>query len=547
MSRKNKTIPSVTALYCRLSIEDGRENESMSIQNQKSLLKDFAEKNGFLDYEFYVDDGYTGRNFNRPSFQRMIADIEAGKIKCVVTKDLSRLGRNYIEAGSYIEVFFPRHNVRYIAITDGVDSVNRQEMDITPFKNILNDLYSRDISKKVLAGWMARSRQGKFLGGPTPYGLRRDPEDHGHLVIDQETAPTVRLVFDLALNGYGTMKIAKHLLEHKIPITRVKTPVESEVRYYSWSGSVIGKMLRNPVYKGDHVVCKAHQKAIRSNTINAIPRDQWEIVENCHEAIVSREQWDRVQTLIDRRPPIMQGNRCPFYNLFHGLVYCATCGKSMQVRYEKAGRMDVDRITKKKREPIDKAYYICQTYNRLGKNACTSHKIEARDLYNLVLSDIMAHAAMALKDAEGFYRRLTGRLEEQYTLDENGLKRELEALTKRNQEIDDMFMSLYADKTKGILTEQRFLRMTETLEQEQHDNKARMQDITDELRIASSAEDDVRRFIGEIQAYASITELDEAILNRLIDKIFISAVEVIDGEKVQKVRIVYNFVGEIEN
>ena len=547
MSRKNKTTPTVTALYCRLSIEDGRENESMSIQNQKSLLKDFAEKNGFLDYEFYVDDGYTGRNFNRPSFQRMIADIEAGKIKCVVTKDLSRLGRNYIEAGSYIEVFFPRHNVRYIAITDGVDSVNRQEMDITPFKNILNDLYSRDISKKVLAGWMARSRQGKFLGGPTPYGLRRDPEDHGHLVIDPETAPTVRLVFDLALNGYGTMKIAKHLLEHKIPITRVKTPVESEVRYYSWSGSVIGKMLRNPVYKGDHVVCKAHQKAIRSNTINAIPRDQWEIVENCHEAIVSREQWDRVQTLIDRRPPIMQGNRCPFYNLFHGLVYCATCGKSMQVRYEKAGRMDVDRITKKKREPIDKAYYICQTYNRLGKNACTSHKIEARDLYNLVLSDIMAHAAMALKDAEGFYRRLTGRLEEQYTLDENGLKRELEALTKRNQEIDDMFMSLYADKTKGILTEQRFLRMTETLEQEQHDNKARMQDITDELRIASSAEDDVRRFIGEIQAYASITELDEAILNRLIDKIFISAVEVIDGEKVQKVRIVYNFVGEIEN
>ncbi len=412
---------------------------------------------------------------------------------------------------------------------------------------VVNDLYNRDSSKKVLTGWMARSRQGKFMGGPPPYGLRRDPEDHGHLIIDPKTAPTVKLVFDLALNGCGTMKIAKHLLEHKIPITCVKTPVESEVRYFSWSGSVVGKMLRNPVYKGDHVVCKAHQKAIRSNTINAIPRDQWEIVENCHEAIVSREQWDRVQTLIDRRPPIMQGNRCPFYNLFHGLVYCATCGKSMQVRYEKAGRMDVNRITKKKREPIDKAYYICQTYNRLGKNACTSHKIEARDLYNLVLSDIMAHAAMALKDAEGFYRRLTGHLEEQYTLDENGLKRELEALTKRNQEIDDMFMSLYADKTKGILTEQRFLRMTETLEQEQHDNKARMQDITDELRIASSAEDDVRWFIGEIQAYASITELDEAILNRLIDKIYISTVEVIDGEKVQKVRIVYNFVVEIEN
>lgn len=547
MNRKNKLTPSITALYCRLSIEDGRENESMSISNQKALLRDFAEKNGLLDYEFYVDDGYTGRNFNRPSFQRMIADIEAGKVNCVITKDLSRLGRNYIEAGSYIEVFFPRHNVRYIAITDGVDSVNRQEMDITPFKNILNDLYSRDISKKVQAGWMVRSRQGKFVGGPTPYGLMRDPNDHGHLIIDPETAPTVKLVFDLASNGYGMMRIAKYLLEHKIPITRVKGPIESDVRYYSWGNSVISKMLRNPVYKGDHVVCKCHQKAIRSNTYNFVPRDEWEIIENCHEAIVSREQWDRVQKLIDRRPTISGENRCPFYNLFHGLVYCATCGKSMQVRYEKVGRTGKNRFTGEMREPIDKAYYICQTYNRLGKNACTSHKIEARDLYNLVLSDIIEHGKMALQDAEAFYDRLTHRLEQRYSIDETSLKKEQDALAKRNQEIDDMFMNLYADKAKGILTEQRFLRMTETLEQEQTVNKARMQAITDELRIASSADSDVRRFIGEIRDYASITELDEAILNRLIDKIIISAVEVIDGEKVQKVRIVYNFVGEIAN
>ena len=545
MNRKNKFTNTVTALYCRLSIEDGRENESMSIQNQKALLKDFAEKSGLLDYEYYVDDGYTGRNFNRPAFQRMIADIEAGKVKCVVTKDLSRLGRNYIEAGSYIEVFFPRHNVRYIAVTDGVDSVNRQEMDITPFKNILNDLYSRDISKKVLAGWMARSRQGKFLGGPTPYGLMRDPNDHGHLIIDPETAPTVKLVFDLAANGYGMMRISKYLMEHKIPITRVKGPIESEVRYYCWSGATISKMLRNPVYKGDHVVCKCHQKAIRSNTINKIPRSEWEIVENCHEAIVGKEQWERVQKLIDRRPTVSGENRCPFYNLFHGLVYCATCGKSLQVRYEKIGRTGKNRFTGEIREPIDKAYYICQTYNQLGKNACTSHKIEARDLYNLVLADIMEHGKMALQDAEAFYERLTHRLEQQYSIDETSLKKEQNALAKRNQEIDEMFMSLYTDKAKGILTEQRFLRMTETLEREQANNKARMQEITNELRVADSAESDVRRFIGEIREYASIME-DETILNRLIDKIIVSAVEVIDGEKVQKVRIVYNFVGEIQ-
>jgi len=254
-----------------------------------------------------------------------------------------------------------------------------------------------------------------------------------------------------------------------------------------------------------------------------------------------------VQKLIDRRPTISGENRCPFYNLFHGLVYCATCGKSMQVRYEKIGRTGKNRFTGEMREPIDKAYYICQTYNRLGKNACTSHKIEARDLYNLVLSDIIEHGKMALQDAEAFYDRLTHRLEQRYSIDEGSLKKEQDALAKRNQEIDDMFMNLYADKAKGILTEQRFLRMTETLEQEQTDNKARMQAITDELRIASSADSDVRRFIGEIREYASITELDEVILNRLIDRIIISAVEVIDGEKVQKVRIVYNFVGEITN
>jgi len=195
---------------------------------------------------------------------------------------------------------------------------------------------------------------------------------------------------------------------------------------------------------------------------------------------------------------------------------------------------------------MDKAYYICQTYNRLGKNACTSHKIEARDLYNLVLSDIMAHAKQALQNAEAFYSRLTHQLERQYVTDEGALKRQLDTLMKRNQEIDDMFISLYTDKTKGVLTEQRFLRMTETLEQEQVDNKTRIQTITDDLRVASSAESDVRRFIQDIRKYASITELNETILNQLIDKIFISSIEFVNGEKVQKVRIVYNFVGEIK-
>ena len=421
-----------TALYLRLSRDDDNEGDSNSIQTQRVILTRYATDHGFTNIRILVDDGYTGTNFNRPGVHEGLVLVEQGLVDTWIVKDMSRFGRDYLQVGRYTEVFFPRHNVRYIAITDGVDSLNRQEMDITPFKNILNDLYSRDISKKVLAGWMARSRQGKFLGGPTPYGLMRDPNDHGHLIIDPETAPTVKLVFDLAANGCGMMRISKYLMEHIIPITRVKGLIESEVRYYCWSSATISKMLRNPVYKGDHMVCKCHQKAIRSNTINKIPRNEWEIVENCHKAIVSKEQWGRVQELIDRRPPVSGENRCPFYNLFHGLIYCATCGESLQVRYEKVGRTDVDRSSKKKREPIDKAYYIFQTYNQLGKNACTSHKIEARDLHNLVLADIMTHAKLALQNTEMFYQRLTHRLEQQSSTDETSLKKELDALGKRN-------------------------------------------------------------------------------------------------------------------
>ena len=547
-SKKNNskiTSPLLTALYCRLSLEDGKDNESMSISNQKLLLKDYAEKNGMFNCEFYVDDGFTGRNFNRPAFQRMINDIEAGRISCVITKDLSRLGRNYIESGSYMEVFFPKHNVRYIAITDNYDSLNKQEMDIAPFKNILNDMYSRDISKKVLAGRMTRSRQGKFCGGQPPLGLMRDPDDNGHLIIDPETAPIIRRIFDLALDGFGNMKICKVLMEERIPITRMQTGTDCDINYYAWSGSRISTILRNPFYKGAHVVCKTHQKGIRSNTYNIIPREQREVIEDCHEAIIPKAEWDKVQQLIDRRPPIMKGNNCPYYNIFHGIVYCATCGKSMQVRYEKVGRTNKDRRTGKEREPIDKAYYICQTYNRLGKNACTSHKIEARDLYNLVLADIQEVAAMALKDKEAFYGRLSRRMEKQYLADTDSLKKEYENLAQRNQEIDDTFISLYADKAKGILTEKRFLKLTDAMEKEQENNQSRMQEIAALISEEEHSEGDVQMFMGEIRRYAAITELDETVLNRLINRILIGEPKKVDGIKTQEVRIVYNFVGEL--
>ena len=535
----------ITALYPRLSHEDTLQGESNSISSQKRILEAYAKQNGFSNLKGYTDDGFSGANFNRPSFKRLIADIEAGKVGCVITKDLSRLGRNYIEAGSYIEIFFPKHNVRYIAVTDGVDSLTRQEMDITPFKNILNDMYSRDISKKVLAGRMTRSRQGKFCGGQPPLGLMRDPEEKGHLILDPDTAPTIRKIYDLALNGWGCMRIAKQLMEDKIPITRVKSNTECDVNYYSWGSARISHILRNPFYKGAHLVCRTHQKGIRSNTYDIIPREEWEVLEGCHEAIVSPEDWEKVQELIDRRPPIMEGNACPFYNLFHGIIYCATCGKSMQVRYEKVGRTGKNRFTGEEREPIDKAYYICQTYNRLGKDACTSHKVEARDLYNLVLKDIQELAAMALKDVESFYQRISSRMERRYLADASEMEKERERLEARNREIDDMFLNLYTDKEKGILSEQRFVKLTAAMEREQEENQKQLKELTLSLRRSNEQESDVRTFIREIRQYAAVRELDEGILNRLISRILVGEVKKVDGEKFQEIKIIYNFVGEI--
>ena len=241
----------------------------------------------------------------------------------------------------------------------------------------------------------------------------------------------------------------------------------------------------------------------------------------------------------------MKGNNRPYYNIFHGIIYCATCGKSIRVRYEKVGRTDKDYQEGKEHEPIDKVYYICQIYNRLGKNACTSHKIEARDLYNLVLADIQEVAAMALKDKEAFYGRLSRRMEKQYLVDADNLKKEYESLAQRNQEIDDTFISLYADKAKGILTEKRFLKLTDAMEKEQESNQNRMQEIAAHISEEEHSEGDVQMFMGEIRRYAAITELDETVLTRLINRILIGEPKKIDGVRTQEVRIVYNFVGEL--
>jgi len=541
MNRKNSEL--VTALYCRLSIDDGTDNESMSISNQKSLLSDYAEKNGYPNYRFYVDDGYTGRNFNRPAFKRLIEDIEAGNVCRVITKDLSRLGRNYIEAGSYIELYFPRHNVQFIAITDNVDTANKSaDFDITPFKNILNDMYSRDISKKVKTGMMVRSRQGKFCGGTPPFGLMRDPNDHGRLVPDPKTAPIVRSIYDMALQDMGAHRIAKEIIkmypDHFAPDQDSKT---------SWPPR-IHNIIYNPFYKGAHVVCKAHQTGIRTGRIKKVPRSEWEIIEGAHEGIVTPEEWQKAQDLMAAHPKVGNGKKTsPYNNIFGGKMHCADCGKSLPARYEHFKRTDIDRTTGKKREPIDKAFYDCLTYIQLGKNYCPSHKLEARDLYNLVLEDIRFQAKNAIEDPEKFYKGICDRVLKAKPKEIEKVNKELAKLKQRNTELDEAYTNLYLDRSKGVVPENRFYMLARKLDEEQTANNQKIEELNLKLSEISADTAEIEKYVSEVQKCFEITELTEEIIQTLIKDIRVGAVKEVDGKRTQEITIVYNFVGNISS
>ena len=298
-----------TALYLRLSKDDGADGDSSSIQTQKEMLTRYCRENGFIIADYYIDDGYSGKNFERPSFKRMKADIEDGKINCVITKDLSRLGRNHIETSIYIEMYFPEHGVRYIALTDGVDTENGAAMDITPFKNLLNDMYVQDISRKIKSAILARQKQGKFIGTKAPYGYKKDPVDHNHLIVDERYAPVVRRIYAMARDGMGIQQIKKVLRAEKIPRPAVAAAetfdhfdryIPTEESEYAWSMGSVREILQNPVYKGAVRGQKRPKISYRSEKRKTREDAETFVVEGMHEPIIEPEEWELVRRLITR-------------------------------------------------------------------------------------------------------------------------------------------------------------------------------------------------------------------------------------------------------
>ena len=521
------------AIYCRLSKDDDLDGESASIANQRDMLEKYCEKQGWEVVAVYQDDGYTGLNMERPDLKRMIKAIERRQVNLVITKDLSRLGRNYLQTGYLIEDFFPRNGVRYIAMNDGIDTL-RENNDIAPFKNILNEMYSKDISKKVHSSYLLKAQKGEFTGCVAPFGYRKDPEDKNHLLVDEETAPIVRQIFRWALEGHGPNFIRRRLEEQKVPcptwwnrergIRNVRTKWEKqdpEKGRYMWDFSVIKDILMNPVYAGA-IASQKKDYRFKIGTIGEKKPQDWIVVEQRHEPLIDRKSFAIVQDkLKSRQRPRQNGET----SLFAGLIKCGECGKSLTIRTTHA------------KHP--QQIYACKTYGAFGKTHCSQHRVAYDTLYRLVLNKIRECASAALMDGEAIAGKLTDTCEAEQKGQREAWERSLAKDEERIEVLEKMVLRLYEDMMAGRISDTNFNLMLGRTQTEQAELKARVEEARKRLSDEAKIESDARQWIDAIQEYADITELDAATLNRLIKEIVVH--ERIDSDKTRHISIEIHF------
>ena len=542
MKRAKLNNDKITALYCRLSKDDGTNNESMSISTQKTMLKDYAKRNGFLNCQFYVDDGYSGTNYDRPAFRQLIEDIQDGEVSTLITKDLSRLGRNYLETGTYIEVFFPNHNVRYIAINDGVDSIDNAQMDITPFRNIINEMYAKDTSRKIKSALHARRMQGKYMATTAPFGYQKDEKDHNHLVIDEVTAPVVELIFSIAEEGVGLHTICNRLRKAKVlkPSFYKKELFErfmDEEKMYDWDTAYVSQILHNPVYAGNLTVADKPTKTMRSKKRQYIPFAEREVIYGTHEPIIEQNRWNNVQKILESRPPVIGESSSGYDNIFRGIIKCADCGSAMLAKVEQK---------RKRNNVLDKTFYCCTKYRKFGKEGCSSHTIEARTVHEVVLADIQKHAGQALTDRKAMVTEIAERLNLQMSADREQQKKELRQCKQRVSEIENLYAKLYEDLTRELLTEKRFQMLSARYDSEQEELTAKIKELEKSAIADREQLSSIEQFAEQISGYAGITELNFKIINQLIEKILVSEPVEVDGQKIQRLTIHYKFIGALE-
>lgn len=521
------------ALYMRLSKDDDGAAESASIITQRKMLRSYAAEHSYVVFDEYVDDGWSGTNFDRPDFKRMIADIEAKKVNLVITKDLSRLGRDYITAGQYTEIYFPSKGVRYIAINDGYDS-DSPYSDIAPFKNVINEMYARDTSKKIRSAFATKMRDGAYIAAFAPYGYQKDPADKNHLVVDARSGEVVKRIFRMAAEGALPIEIARSLNEQRVPspaVYRCMTHDGLEVNAYSkrqeWTSATITKMLRNVVYLGHIAQGKTTKISFKSHLTLSNPRDEWIVVENTHEALVDQETFDLVRRRTMARTCEKKGT---FYNLFSGIAKCADCGRNMSTTG-----------TRKKGSP---ANLTCGGYKLYGAEECSNHFIDYNVLYEIVQASLREQLAISreertaiLENAQKKQAASAGRQER---------SKEISGIKKRLRELEGIIAKLYEDNAAGRLGDARMTKLLPKYEQEAETLEQRMAALQNENAAPEPSLQEAREKLDKLlRQITDVTELTPKLLFKLVDHIEIGQGYYERGEhgkvKHQTVKIFYRF------
>lgn len=539
MQSKNKNQIGITALYCRLSRDDGTESESNSIGNQKKLLSQKAKEMGLTDTKYYVDDGYTGTNFNRPGFQQLIDDIEIGLVSAVMVKDLSRLGRDYVSVGNYTDSYFPEHNVRFIAVNDAIDS-DEGESEIAPFKNILNEMYARDISKKIRSSHRLRGSMGEPLSQP-PYGYMKSPENKKKWIIDPEAATVVKSIFKMCLDGKGNETIARELQENEVLIPMAywrskglnRGGKKTQTNPYKWCKTTVQKILSQQEYCGDIINFKTYSKSFKNKTRYENSKENWAVFKDVNEPIIDRETFETVQKFISktkrRAPKKENGER----SIFNGLIYCGDCHSKMRYHTSTSNK--------------EIHYFTCSDNKVDYRGKCPGrHYVRADALEEVVKLELRRLVEMLEIDESYFAQLLLRKNDEEREKDKKFLETELQKAIARSGTVSQLYEKLYEDNVIGKVSDEWFVELSHKYEKERMDLKAKIADTQYKIEELKNTNSEYEKFISAIRRFIQMDNLTSPLLRELIDHIDIFETEGTGKSRTQRIVIYYRFIGYIE-
>ena len=539
MQSKNKNQIGITALYCRLSRDDGTESESNSIGNQKKLLSQKAKEMGLTDTKYYVDDGYTGTNFNRPGFQQLIDDIEIGLVSAVMVKDLSRLGRDYVSVGNYTDSYFPEHNVRFIAVNDAIDS-DEGESEIAPFKNILNEMYARDISKKIRSSHRLRGSMGEPLSQP-PYGYMKSAENKKKWIIDPEAATVVKSIFKMCLDGKGNETIARELQENKVLIPMAywrskglnRGGKKTQTNPYKWCKTTIQKILSQQEYCGDIINFKTYSKSFKIKRRIENSKENWAVFKDVNEPIIDRETFETVQKFISktkrRAPKKENGER----SIFNGLIYCGDCHSKMRYHTSTSNK--------------EIHYFTCSDNKVDYRGNCLGrHYVRADALEEVVKLELRRLVEMLEIDESYFAQLLLRKNDEEREKDKKFLESELQKAIARNNTVSQIYEKLYEDNVIGKVSDEWFVELSHKYEKERMNLKAKIADTRHKIEELKNNNSEYEKFISAIRRFMQMDNLTSPLLRELIDHIDIFETEGTGKSRTQRIVIYYRFIGYIE-